>query len=460
MLPQVYKDAIANIESGGRYDLVGPYTGKYGNALGKYQVMSRILPEWSRAAFGRVVTPKEFLSNPDLQEQLFEHRFGGYVQKYGPNKAAQAWFAGEGGIGKNNRHDVYGTTPGHYEQLFDAYVKRHGGSGTEIATSVPLPQTRPNIDESASDFAETGDPVAQTAQNIAQGKTQMAGMSASDGWLERLIQKAIGQETGKATKAGKGGIIGENDADVTPPPNRVPAVRRTSEPTARQENMPSGGKGVPAPARNMLPADIETELLNGVPDMPKTYINGRNGANVGAALTVPVGVAAATAGQPQQNDGSILDALPDWLHSMISNAVTYGQTGSSPTNQVDAAPANDRLTKTAAQMGDEVDSGETVDPTDTEAVLLPRSRPEVTQQPPMPQRNPLRNQPRATNITNQAAAAAMGFDGSSREMMQAVQADSAGLGLQPQFQQYSPQAQMDAATMPIDISQFFGGGNG
>ena len=49
-----YAGAISNIESGGRYDLLGPVTKSGDRAYGKYQVMGANVPEWSRAALGPV----------------------------------------------------------------------------------------------------------------------------------------------------------------------------------------------------------------------------------------------------------------------------------------------------------------------------------------------------------------------------------------------------------------------
>ena len=113
-----YGGAIANIESGGRYDLRGPVTKTGDRAYGKYQVMGNNIPAWSQAALGRSVTPQEFLANPKLQDDIFKHRFGQYVDKYGPGGAARAWFAGEGGMNNPNAKDQLGTTVAGYERRF------------------------------------------------------------------------------------------------------------------------------------------------------------------------------------------------------------------------------------------------------------------------------------------------------------------------------------------------------
>jgi hypothetical protein len=113
-----YSGAISNIESGGRYDLLGPVTKTGDRAYGKYQIMGANIPEWSRAALGRSVSAQEFLANPQLQDSIFKHRFGQYVDKYGPGGAARAWFAGEGGMNNPNAKDQLGTTVAGYERRF------------------------------------------------------------------------------------------------------------------------------------------------------------------------------------------------------------------------------------------------------------------------------------------------------------------------------------------------------
>ena len=48
-----YAKAIASVESGGRYNLVGPATRSGDRALGKYQVMAANVPEWTKEALGK-----------------------------------------------------------------------------------------------------------------------------------------------------------------------------------------------------------------------------------------------------------------------------------------------------------------------------------------------------------------------------------------------------------------------
>jgi hypothetical protein len=125
--------AISGIESGGRYDAVGPETGK-GRALGKYQVMPFNVGPWTKEALGREMTPQEFLANPQAQDAVFNHKFGQYVQQYGsPQAAARAWFAGPGGMNNPNARDALGTSVADYSQKFNAAYGQSGGPPVQVA---------------------------------------------------------------------------------------------------------------------------------------------------------------------------------------------------------------------------------------------------------------------------------------------------------------------------------------
>jgi hypothetical protein len=135
-----YGNAISAIESGGRYDLKGPVTRNGDRAYGKYQVMGNNIGPWSEAAIGRRVTPQEFLANPEIQDKVFQNQFGQYVSKYGPEGAARAWFAGEGGMNDLGRRDQLGTSVGSYGQRFAAGLGRQQPQDAPQAIALAAPQ--------------------------------------------------------------------------------------------------------------------------------------------------------------------------------------------------------------------------------------------------------------------------------------------------------------------------------
>ncbi|WP_234840331.1 hypothetical protein [Sinorhizobium meliloti] len=142
-----YRDAIASIESAGSgdYKAVGPTHPKMGRALGRYQIMEANIGPWSREVLGREVNPDEFMANPQLQDAIFDGKFNSYVQKFGPEGAAQAWFAGPRGVGKTNRKDSLGTDVGTYGRKFMSALGPQAQQPTEVASLDPAagmpPQT-------------------------------------------------------------------------------------------------------------------------------------------------------------------------------------------------------------------------------------------------------------------------------------------------------------------------------
>jgi hypothetical protein len=131
-----YRNAIASIESAGSgdYSAVGPTNPNLGRALGRYQIMEANIGPWSQEALGRAVTADEFLANPQLQDAIFDKKFGSYVEQFGPEGAAQAWFAGPGGVGKLDRKDALGTSVAAYSQKFNNAV---GGAPAAIEAAAP-----------------------------------------------------------------------------------------------------------------------------------------------------------------------------------------------------------------------------------------------------------------------------------------------------------------------------------
>jgi len=121
-----YREAIASIESlgSGGYSAIGPTHPKYGRALGRYQVMEANVGPWSEAALGRRIGADEFMANPGMQDKIFDHRFGGYVDKYGESGAASMWFTGRPNA--PNARDVLGTSGSVYVDKFNAQLKSMG----------------------------------------------------------------------------------------------------------------------------------------------------------------------------------------------------------------------------------------------------------------------------------------------------------------------------------------------
>lgn len=125
-----WANAISGIESSGRYDLLGPVTKSGDRAYGKYQVMGANIPQWTKSALGRSMSPTEFLSDHDAQEAVFKSQFGSYVNKYGsPEEAASVWFSGRPMAQAGNAKDILGTTVPAYVSKF---ARLAGGSAPAV----------------------------------------------------------------------------------------------------------------------------------------------------------------------------------------------------------------------------------------------------------------------------------------------------------------------------------------
>lgn len=133
--------AIGGIESSDDYDAQGVQT-KYGRAQGRYGVMEVNVGPWTQAALGKAMTPAEFRADKEAQDAVFRHRFGQYVAKYGEEKAARAWYGGEGNINNLDITDAHEKLSVHdYGQDYiNRLMKRQRRSSAEEpdATSAPI----------------------------------------------------------------------------------------------------------------------------------------------------------------------------------------------------------------------------------------------------------------------------------------------------------------------------------
>lgn len=117
------KQAIAGIESGGRYEALGPVTKRGDRAYGKYQVMGANIPSWTEEALGQRMAPEQFLKSKEAQEKVFESQFAKSAAKYGsPEQAASVWFSGRPMEKAGNAKDILGTTvPSYISKFSKAY---------------------------------------------------------------------------------------------------------------------------------------------------------------------------------------------------------------------------------------------------------------------------------------------------------------------------------------------------
>ena len=167
----LFADSIAAIESGGNYNLLGPVTKSGDRAYGKYQVMGSNVPSWTQEALGNKLTPAEFRADPQAQDAVFQHRFGLYVNKYGPEGAARAWFAGEGGMNDPNRQDQLGTSVESYGKRFMAGLQPQAQPPVSPPVGAPTPPAaQANANPMGQLSPEVFNAIAQQSGLLAQPK--------------------------------------------------------------------------------------------------------------------------------------------------------------------------------------------------------------------------------------------------------------------------------------------------
>lgn len=238
-------EAIAAIESGGRYNAMGPMTRRGDRAYGRYQVMGNNIGPWTERHLGERMSPQEFLANPQAQDRVFRGEFGSYVDRFGnPQDAASMWFSGRPVARAGNRSDGYTTVPS-YIQQFNAHLARGGGGPPiQVASAPPaagrpmfppLPQQQPTVTaQSASDLMRMprtmpGDAWRQPRQPSALSDLTPAELSNRNAFLLR-------NESGLPLP-----LPGAPDPAAPPSPSPAPSPSQPSQMTAQKS--PDGTDG-------------------------------------------------------------------------------------------------------------------------------------------------------------------------------------------------------------------------
>ncbi|WP_421579505.1 phage tail length tape measure family protein, partial [Shinella sp. M31] len=249
-----YMQAIKDIESsGGNYGALGPITRNGDRGHGAYQVMGNNIGPWSKEALGRSISADEFLKNPALQDQIFAHKFGGYVDKFGPSGAAQAWFGGPGSVGKGGLgQDMLGTSGNAYVKMFETNVAKMGNVAGEATKGIGA--MNGGLQAIAQNFGAAG------------GGINLGGLFSSsfkpNTTLSNFINGIPGFDGGGHTGAGTrtGGLDGKGGfLALMHPRETVTDHTKINAPRAPRLN-PSGG---PRVVRNESALTVQIQGANG-----------------------------------------------------------------------------------------------------------------------------------------------------------------------------------------------------
>lgn len=135
-----FMNALGEVESGNRWDAVGPYTGStYGRARGRWQIMSAIYPAWAREAG---VNPNDY--SPAAQEKVARYKMSQYYARYGSwDLVAVAWFAGPGRADKAAKQGI--NSVGGIKDMLGTSVSSYVSKVVSgMGDTAPSPRTAPS----------------------------------------------------------------------------------------------------------------------------------------------------------------------------------------------------------------------------------------------------------------------------------------------------------------------------
>ena len=235
-----YRDAIAGIESAGSgdYAAIGPQTKTGDRAIGRYQVMGANVPEWTKAALGRSMTPQEFAASPEAQDAVFDHRFGQYVQKYGPEGAAKAWFAGEGGMKNGGARDQLGASVDQYGQKF---MRGMGGMQEQYVDTASIPQPRTIPGDAPKKVESKPSTIQQRQRDLSEMKA--AGVPLTNGMAQYYLANGKMPDAPAPAAQGAGGMSVEKGNKVGLLKNAIRSAQEWHAMVAEKdsEGRPTGG---------------------------------------------------------------------------------------------------------------------------------------------------------------------------------------------------------------------------
>ncbi len=225
LVPRVGEDAtdpegraLSSLESGGKYNALGPIIKKGpmagDRAYGKYQIMGSNIPKWTQEFLGHQMTPGEFLNNPEAQEAVRKGKFAQYEQQFGPEGAARAWLGGPGGVNYPERADQLGTTIGQYGQNYM----------TRLASNAPVtPDTSPQGGQALAYAAEPDAAATEAPDAPAAVSKALAG--------EDPVRVAGGPKA--SAPGGVGGAVPAGAAQARPHMSRQQFERGIADARAR-----------------------------------------------------------------------------------------------------------------------------------------------------------------------------------------------------------------------------------
>jgi hypothetical protein len=108
-------NAIRGQESGGNYGATNP-----SGASGAYQILRSNFEGnggWDREALGRDISYAQFMSSPQIQDQIAKYKLGQYLKSRGMAGAAATWYGGDWGYRNMHSKTPQNGYPSMYEYV-------------------------------------------------------------------------------------------------------------------------------------------------------------------------------------------------------------------------------------------------------------------------------------------------------------------------------------------------------
>jgi hypothetical protein len=341
-----YRDAIASIESAGSgdYAAMGPVTKSGDRAYGKYQVMGANIPEWTKEALGQSLTPEQFAQNPQAQDATFDHRFGGYADKYGPEGAASMWFSGD--PTPDGSADQLGTSDTDYVQKFMQSLGGGGGMGGMGGGEPDMGRVGQLAEMMSDPYVTPGQQMVIKAlieRELDQGGGGMTAYQAAQLGLDKERLGLDREKMEAGTREGVQSFGNVNwalrDNPATPENDPIPTPWTSNKKGEVQWYDLGGAQGLP-PTRS---ADTGTEIIPvGPGGLPTGQTIKKDVA--GAAAQGEVGKAAGTAAAGLGEKELAVTAAIEHAERVITNPnlpdVTGGLWGRLPANPLNQDDTN------------------------------------------------------------------------------------------------------------------------
>lgn len=202
---QNFLKGIAQKESGGRYNALGPVISKGAyegdRAYGKYQIMGKNIPSWTKQYLGRAYTPQEFVRDQAAQDKLMRARAEELHAKYGNwDDVASVHFTGRPAKQGDKAKDQLGTSGEQYRmdvvgrlrEKFDERTQKVGESKQRYADHEQ--SLLSTVFQGAGQLAGAGGDILAEALSVADHF--ISGGKASEA-LGSVMQRGLESPLGK-----------------------------------------------------------------------------------------------------------------------------------------------------------------------------------------------------------------------------------------------------------------------